>query len=112
MSHTPVLLHEVMKGLDPRPGEFFVDGTAGGGGHSRAIKERIGPTGTLLEIDWEKTGEDHADPPNILRLRSLGKANGLLLDLGFSSEQLGAGKGFSFKTDEPLLMTYSPSEKP
>ena len=112
MVHVPVLLNEVMKVLGPCPGELFIDGTAGSGGHSRAIKERIGPTGTLLAIDWEKTGENYVDLPEILRSRNLGRADGLLLDLGFSSEQLGVGKGFSFKTDEPLLMTYNPNEKP
>ena len=48
----------------------------------------------------------------ILKKRKLNKADGLLLDLGFSSAQLEAGRGFSFSKDEPLLMTYSADSKP
>lgn len=112
MSHIPVLLKEVIELLDPKPGEFFIDGTAGTGGHSRAIREKIGPSGKLLSIDWEKTGENYADLAEILKNKNLGKADGLLLDLGFSSEQIGGGRGFSFQKDEPLLMTYDPNAEP
>lgn len=110
--HTPVLLKEVTELLDPKPGEFFIDGTAGSGGHSKAIQEKVGPTGKLLAIDWEKTGENYADLAEILKKKNLGKANGLILDLGFSSEQIGGGRGFSFQKDEPLFMTYDPSAEP
>jgi len=110
--HIPVLLKEVLKVLDPKPGEFFIDGTYGSGGHSEAIRELIAPSGRLLAIDWERTGENYADLPEILRGKNLGKADGLLLDLGFSSEQLEGGRGFSFQKDEPLVMTYHPSLKP
>ncbi|MBI4120421.1 MAG: 16S rRNA (cytosine(1402)-N(4))-methyltransferase RsmH, partial [Parcubacteria group bacterium] len=51
--HVPVLLHEVIKYLDPKPGEDFIDATAGDGGHARAILERIGSSGRLLGIDWD-----------------------------------------------------------
>lgn len=112
MQHAPVLLNEIIKILDPQPGEFFVDGTAGAGGHSKAILEKTGSSGKFLAIDWEKTGENYANLPEILDQKNLGKADGLLIDLGFSSEQLGAGRGFSFLKDEPLLMTYDLSEKP
>lgn len=110
--HVPVLLNEVIQFLNPKPGEFFIDGTAGGGGHSRAIQEKIGPTGKLLAIDLEKTGENYADLPEILKTKDLGKADGLLLDLGFSSEQIESGRGFSFQKDEPLFMTYDPKAEP
>ncbi len=112
MPHTPVLLNEVIELLEPKPGQFFIDGTAGGGGHSRAIQEKIGTQGILLAIDWEKTGENYADLAEILKQKNLGRADGLLLDLGFSSEQLDNGRGFSFQKDEPLLMTYDPRQKP
>ncbi len=112
MPHTPVLLKEVITLLDPKPGEFFIDGTTGAGGHTRAIKEKIGAGGTMLAIDWDKTGENYADLVEILAEKNLGRADGLLLDLGFSSEQLGNGRGFSFQKDEPLLMTYDPKQKP
>lgn len=110
--HTPVLLNEVIQFLNPKPGEFFIDGTAGGGGHSRAIQEKIGPAGKLLSIDWEKTGENYADLPEILETKNLGKADGLLLDLGFSSEQTESGRGLSFQKDEPLFMTYNEKSEP
>lgn len=108
--HAPVLLKEVINALDPKPGEFFIDGTFGAGGHGKAIQEKIGPSaggGRLLAIDWEKTGENYADLSEILKEKNLPKADGLILDLGFSSEQLSGGKGFSFLKNEPLLMTYS-----
>ncbi|MDP3901494.1 MAG: 16S rRNA (cytosine(1402)-N(4))-methyltransferase RsmH [bacterium] len=112
MIHQAVLLKEVIKVLDPKPGEFFIDGTAGAGGHSQAIGEKIGDKGRLLAIDWEKTGENYADLPKILKDKHLGKADGLLLDLGFSSDQLISGSGFSFLKDEPLIMTYSSDNDP
>ncbi len=110
--HIPVLLNEVINILDPKPGEFFIDGTAGAMGHSKAIQEKIGANGRLLSIDWEKTGENYADLPVILKQKHFEKADGLLLDLGFSSEQLSGGRGFSFQIDEPLLMTYDPNAEP
>ncbi len=110
--HIPVLLNEVITLLNPQPGEFFIDGTAGAGGHSRAMKEKIGADGRLLAIDWDKTGENYADLAEILAVKKIGQADGLLLDLGFSSEQLGNGRGFSFQKDEPLLMTYDSKQKP
>src|SRR3989338_7922360 len=127
MSHIPVLLNEAIQVLDPKPGEFFIDGTFGSGGHSRAIQEKIGATGKLLAIDWDETNfkrfaigdlrfasyaGNYADLPEILKKRGLPKADGLIIDLGFSSEQLSGGRGFSFGKDEPLLMTYSRDMKP
>lgn len=125
--HTPVLLNEVIKFLDPKPGEFFIDGTFGSGGHSAAILEKLGSNGKLLALDWDETNVSksmiqdsrfkiqvgsYADLAEILKNKNLGKADGLLLDLGFSSEQIGGGKGFSFQKDEPLLMTYDPNAEP
>lgn len=129
--HTPVLLNAVIQALDPKPGEFFIDGTFGGGGHAREILNKIGPSGKLLAVDWdEKSFQEHAisdsrvvcevgnyaDLPEILTQKGLPKADGLLLDLGFSSEQLVGGRGFSFNPsiggDEPSLMTYSKAAKP
>ena len=123
--HTPVLLNEVIKLLNPRPEEFIIDGTLGGGGHTREILEFIGRDGKLLGIDWSAQAiaqcweqmkdypnvillqENYANIPEILKDKNLGKADGLLLDLGFSSDELEfSGRGFSFRKDEPLLMTY------
>ncbi|OGG39193.1 16S rRNA (cytosine(1402)-N(4))-methyltransferase [Candidatus Jorgensenbacteria bacterium GWA1_49_17] len=138
MEHVPVLLNEVIKILDLHPGEFFIDGTLGGGGHAAEIFRKISPKGTLLGIDWDKTtiekaqknisaiskseslisklvliSDNYKNIPMILKEKKLGKADGVLLDLGFSSEQLtDSGRGFSFLRDEPLFMTYSKETKP
>ena len=129
MSHTPVLLNKVLEVLSPEPGSFVIDGTVDGGGHAEKIIKAIGPKGTFLGLDLdnellEKTrarfkeakakviliNDNYANLPNILKDRHLGKANGLLLDLGFSSEQLeDSGRGFSFTRNEPLLMNYKSS---
>lgn len=138
MSHIPVLLNEVIKFLDPKPGEFFIDGTAGSGGHAAAIFSKIMPAGKLLAIDRDERNlgiilqnleneakklkigtagklillaENYANLPKILEEKNFNQADGLLLDLGFSSEQL-IGRGFSFQKDEPLLMTYDIKDEP
>jgi len=111
--HIPVLLNETIALLDPKPGEFFVDGTLGAGGHFRALEEKVGSRGRVLGIDWEKTGENFADLPEILRAKNLPKPDGLLLDLGISSDQIeSSGRGFSFWRDEPLLMNIHPETTP
>lgn len=137
--HKPVLLNEVMTFLDPHPGDFIIDGTVDGGGHAAAIVETIGLSGTLLGLDWDErllekckarfAGQknvklihgNYAELPEILEKISAsennsGRADGLLIDLGFSSEQLEAsGRGFSFGEiykHEPLLMTYDDSRTP
>lgn len=132
MSHEPVLLKAVLEYLHPRRGQFFIDGTIDGGGHATAILERIMPGGMLLGVDWDermvvrwkeyaKEGltavhGNYAELPEILERMHLPLADGLLIDLGFSSEQLASsGKGFSFGTDaahEPLLMTYHRESEP
>jgi 16S rRNA (cytosine1402-N4)-methyltransferase len=126
-THTPVLLIETINALNPREGEFFVDGTVGEAGHMKAILERIGPAGKYLAIDWNKENAEriaekfkddkrvrlaNANFVDIPQLLQGEKADGLLLDLGFSSGELGAGRGFSFQKDEPLMMTYSDEEEP
>lgn len=127
--HVPVLLKESIELLGPKPGEFFIDGTVGCGGHSKEILKRIGPKGKLLGIDWDRDAitnfrlkiessqnvilvqGNYADIPEILEEQGLGKADGLLLDLGFSSEQIEkSGRGFSFQKDEPLDMRYDQTE--
>ncbi len=138
MEHVPVLLHEVITFLGPRPGDFIIDGTVDGGGHAREILGRITETGTLLGLDWDEAllaecrariggyknailvHGNYADLPEIMAERAAAlparQADGLLVDLGFSSEQLEAsGRGFSFggsSKDEPLLMTYDDSRPP
>ncbi|MDI6717585.1 MAG: 16S rRNA (cytosine(1402)-N(4))-methyltransferase RsmH [Patescibacteria group bacterium] len=131
MRHNPVLLNEVLEILNPKPGDFIIDGTINGGGHSAAILGKIGKTGKLLGIDIDtemikKTREkiastvnfqlsisnliltrgNYSHLPEILKKHKLSKADGLLLDLGFSSGQLNSDRGFSFLKDEVLDMRY------
>ena len=54
LGHIPVLLEEVMKFLDPKPGGRFIDATLGAGGHTRAILERTAPDGRVLAIDQDE----------------------------------------------------------
>lgn len=131
MAHVPVLLEEVCSVLQPNPGEVLIDGTGGSGGHAQALLERIGERGKLLILDWDpatakRLSEKFARDPRVIvvnanfaALREVLKdigwtaAHKLFLDLGFSSEQIEtSGKGFSFKRDEPLMMTYAPDATP
>ncbi|MDZ4231478.1 MAG: 16S rRNA (cytosine(1402)-N(4))-methyltransferase RsmH, partial [Patescibacteria group bacterium] len=128
--HTPVLLKEVLEMLDPKPGQTVVDCTLGAAGHGSEIAKALSPRGIFVGIDWdwqrleaakenlEKEELDlkklvliegnYAETVEILKDESLAKVDGLLVDLGFSSDQLGEGRGFSFKgKEEPLEMTYS-----
>lgn len=131
--HKPVLLNEVINVLNPQFGEFFIDGTYGGGGHSSVMSEKLGKDGRLLALEWNRESfergkfqisnlkfqntilieENFANIPEILEKNNFPKANGLLLDLGISSDELeNSGRGFSFQKDEPLLMTYSDNKIP
>ena len=128
MSHIPVLLNEVMEILKPQKGESFIDGTFGAGGHSEKILEAIGDSGKLISFDWDEKAQErnknifgrnnflfirgnYKNIKEILKEKSLSRVDGLLLDLGFSSDQLEySGKGFSFKKDEPLVMSYGEGE--
>ncbi|MDP1538725.1 MAG: 16S rRNA (cytosine(1402)-N(4))-methyltransferase RsmH, partial [bacterium] len=120
------------------PAEFFIDGTLGSAGHAVEIFKRILPGGKLLGIDVDenslkiaqlkistelriKNSElrnnlilvqgNYANLPEILKKKNLPKADGLLLDLGISSEQLErSGRGFSFMRDEPLDMRYNQNQ--
>ncbi len=131
MTHIPVLLQEVVEALEPKSGAFIIDGTVNGGGHAKVLAQKMGSKGTLLGIDWDpkaiarvkESGKrfpartifeegNYANVPELLKKLNLGKADGLLLDLGLSSEQLTpTGRGFSFSTSEILDMRYNPNEK-
>ncbi len=117
--HEPVLLQECIDALDIKPGGIYVDATFGGGGHSRAILEKLSHDGALVAFDRDADARRNApsDPrftlvPSDYRwvknhLRFLGKlpVDGLLADLGVSSHQFDtAERGFSFRFDAPLDM--------
>lgn len=124
VKHIPVLLNEVIKVLDPKVGEFFIDGTLGGGGHAMAIQKCLGSNGKILAVDVDDEAVKRVDVefkifhanyteiPEILKKEKLPKADGLLLDLGFSSFQIDDPKrGFSFLHDAPLDMRYDARSK-
>lgn len=115
--HQPVLLNECIEGLNIRPDGVYVDATFGGGGHSRAILQRLGATGRLLAFDRDADAQDntiadvrftliHEDfryLKNFLRLHGVRRVDGLLADLGVSSHQLDeAERGFSTRFDGRL----------
>lgn len=121
--HLPVLLQETLRLLSPAPGEVFLDGTAGAGGHALEIARRIGPHGILVCADADPgmlavaaerlQGASavrlvHADYADLARLREAAGGrpfDGMLLDLGISSLQLDdPSRGFSFREDGPLDM--------
>ena len=128
MAHIPVLKDEVIKYLDPRPGENFIDGTCGGGGHAQEILKHITPGGRILCLDLDKetierlqkkingervagrmifVNDNFGDLEKIVQKNNFSPVNGILLDLGMSSDQLEeSGRGFSFLKDEPLDMRY------
>ena len=123
--HVPVLLTEVLDGLDIRPDGIYVDGTVGGAGHSRQIASRLTEGGLLIGLDRDPDAvavatERLAGMPakvihcNYSEMRSaldslgIGCVDGVLLDLGVSSHQLDeAERGFSYHQDAPLDMRMS-----
>ncbi|MBL7963082.1 MAG: 16S rRNA (cytosine(1402)-N(4))-methyltransferase RsmH [Flavobacteriales bacterium] len=117
--HAPVLLHDCVEGLNIRPDGVYVDVTFGGGGHSRAILEKLGPQGALIAFDRDADAAANApqDPrftlvrsdfrwlKNQLRYLERLPIDGLLADLGVSSHQFDTGeRGFSFRFAGPLDM--------
>jgi 16S rRNA (cytosine1402-N4)-methyltransferase len=125
--HIPVLFEAVMRGLEPKPGMVIVDGTLGGGGHGRALAERIAPGGTLIALDRDPGAIDagerflkglpvrlaqanFCDLPEVLQAVAIPRVDGVLLDLGLSSDQLAdANRGFSFNSDGPLDLRFDPA---
>lgn len=117
--HDPVLSQACIQGLSLRPGGIYVDVTFGGGGHSKAILEQLGPEGRLIAFDRDADAWANAprDPrfilvksdfrwlTNHLRFLKALPIDGLLADLGVSSHQFDKGdRGFSIRFDGPLDM--------
>jgi 16S rRNA (cytosine1402-N4)-methyltransferase len=117
--HAPVLLQACIEGLNIRPESVIVDATFGGGGHSKAILEKLGPFGRLIAFDRDRDAWRNApDDPrftlvkadfrwmrNHLRYLEALPVDGILADLGVSSHQFDTGaRGFSFRFDGPLDM--------
>jgi 16S rRNA (cytosine1402-N4)-methyltransferase len=124
--HRPVLLDEVVRWLAPREGAILVDGTVGAGGHAAALAGRVGSNGRVIGLDRDPemlalaaqatqglpvtlVRASYSDMADVLDDLGLGKVDGILLDLGLSSDQLGwAHRGFSFARDGPLDMRFDP----
>ncbi|MFT3952147.1 MAG: 16S rRNA (cytosine(1402)-N(4))-methyltransferase RsmH [Oscillospiraceae bacterium] len=124
--HIPVLLDECLDGLAIRPDGIYLDGTAGGAGHSAEIAKRL-TNGRLIAVDRDPDAVDaakqrlqgfradvvHANYSEIdavLKEKNIAGVDGILLDLGVSSHQLDtAQRGFSYHEDAPLDMRMSQS---
>lgn len=126
--HKSVLLKESIEGLNLTAGTTVIDGTFGGGGHSEVICEAKPAKLIVFDQDQEALARGkekfkdtdckiefvHENFRNMNKFVKAGSVDGILLDLGLSSDQLDvSGRGFSFKRDEPLLMTMMahPSEE-
>jgi 16S rRNA (cytosine1402-N4)-methyltransferase len=120
--HIPVLADEVIRLLEPKPGQIVVDGTLGAGGHARLLAERVGPTGRVIGIDQDVAMIDLARPRladlpvtlihasfdqlrEVLNAQGISAIDAVLADLGICSDQLDdSGRGFSFQQDGPVDM--------
>lgn len=125
-NHIPVLLEETISGLNIKPDGIYVDGTAGGAGHSTEIAKRL-KKGRLIAIDQDPDAVkvaterlkdysatvvhgNYRNMKSFLAEQGLGGADGILLDIGVSSHQIDtAERGFSFHNDAPLDMRMSQS---
>ena len=130
-SHYSVLLNECIEALAIRPNGIYIDGTAGGAGHSSVIASHLDKGGKLLALDQDATavavaterlarfGEraevvhsNFSDLASVCAERGIERIDGLLLDLGVSSYQLDtAERGFSYRADAPLDMRMD-AQKP
>jgi 16S rRNA (cytosine1402-N4)-methyltransferase len=124
------MVDEVLQTLAPQPGEVFVDSTVGAGGHAKAVLEAASPGGLLLGIDADPRALSVArarlahfgdatlllegnfrDIGSICRAHGFAPVHGVLFDLGLSSLQLSdETRGFSFQTEAPLDMRFSPQQ--
>jgi 16S rRNA (cytosine1402-N4)-methyltransferase len=129
--HVPVMLAEVLELLKVKPGGQYLDGTLGGAGYTIAIAQKIGPRGKMLSLDLDKNAIQNAKlkiknqklenitlvQGNFKNLKTIAtdvfgaeaKFDGIVLDLGLSSFQLDdTNRGFSFKGERPLDMSFGP----
>jgi len=119
---------EVLQWLRPRPGAVLVDGTLGGGGHTRLLAEQVCPDGLVIALDRDPAAidravvslaglpikliqSDFAELPDWLGQIGMPAVDGVLLDLGLSSDQLADdGRGFSYDAEGPLDLRFDPEE--
>ena len=129
--HQTVLLKETIEGLNLSPGAVVVDATFGGGGHSREICEKHAGVKIIaldqdkgafrkaehkfqgLKCDLKFVNANFRDLAKVLEGEMIAKVDGIIMDLGLSSDQLeNSGRGFSFLIDEPLIMTMKENPSP
>jgi 16S rRNA (cytosine1402-N4)-methyltransferase len=130
--HVPVMPKFVLEWLRPQPGGRYVDGTLGGGGHTRLLLEASAPDGRVLALDRDRAAIERARPllagygrrltlvhgsfaalETVAQAHQFAPCDGVLLDLGLSSDQLAAAeRGFSIRSDGPLDMRFDPSDEP
>ncbi len=128
--HRPVLLKEVMELMAIKADGMYVDGTLGSGGHAQAVLQKLGPAGRFLGIDrdeealararellggWESqcvlVHGNYSEMGEIAANAGFDRVDGVLLDLGVSSDQIDTPeRGFSFQTDGPLDMRMDRSQ--
>ncbi|HEU0085862.1 MAG TPA: 16S rRNA (cytosine(1402)-N(4))-methyltransferase RsmH [Candidatus Paceibacterota bacterium] len=116
--HKSVLLNETIDGLNLGQEPLVLDATFGGGGHSREVLRRF-PKAKVIALDQDKAVDREKNPNisfhnenfrNLDKVLGAEKVDGIIFDLGLSSDQLTpregmSGRGFSFMRNEPLLMT-------
>ena len=120
----PVLAEETLAWLRPAAGQTFVDGTLGGGGHARLLAEAVGASGRVIGLDRDSAAleiakdrlsglpidlehANYADLPELLAERGVATVDGIVLDLGLSSDQLAnEDRGFSFNSSGALDLRF------
>lgn len=125
--HVPVLADEVVQWLAPQAGHTIVDGTLGGGGHTRLLAERVGHDGDVIALDRDPAAIEAAETnlsglpvklvnanfcelPEVLVELKIEAVDGILLDLGLSSDQLAdPARGFSFNSPGELDLRFDPT---
>ena len=122
--HIPVLPAPILEHLDIQPGQTIIDGTFGGGGHSKLFSEKVGPTGHVIGFDRDPSAiaaaeswapdnmtlvaANYADIPEHLVAMNIESVDAVLLDLGLSSDQLDDhNRGFSFHAEGPLDLRFN-----
>jgi 16S rRNA (cytosine1402-N4)-methyltransferase len=122
--HVPVMADEIVHWLAPQPGDVIVDGTLGGGGHTRLLADLVGKDGLVIGLDRDAavlaaaeqslakmpivlSQSNFCDLPEVLAELNIEAVKGIVLDLGLSSDQLAdERRGFSFDSTGPLDMRF------